>query len=191
MAQRAPDAGANDRAIVEINQFDVELYEYVKELTAEQVVQKAAKSAATRHMRPLYARASAREALEAENKRLKTELIDQGAERERVAAELSRQKEERARLATEHERLQVELSRQHTELSRQQAELSRQHTELSRLEAQSSRQQAESALLKARLTDIIDALQLRLDAVYSSNSWKVTEPLRKLSELRRKARLVR
>jgi hypothetical protein len=56
----------------EINQLDLELYEYAKELAGEQAARQG-KFVATRNMRPLYERASAREALEAQNKRLETE----------------------------------------------------------------------------------------------------------------------
>src|SRR5439155_7039169 len=66
----------SDRAVerlLNINQFDVELYEFAKKLVAEQAAKTADKSAATRHMRPLYEPASAREALEAQKKRLETE----------------------------------------------------------------------------------------------------------------------
>jgi hypothetical protein len=198
-----------------INQLDVDLYEYAK-----QVAKQAIKPAGARHMRPLYERASAREALEAENRRLKTELVDQGTERERAAADLARYKEESALLATEwsaeRERFRVELSRQHSELSRQQAELSQQHGELSRqqaelsrqhgelsrqqaelsrqhgellrLQAELSRQRVESAHSETQLNGTIDTLQLQLNRMYSSNSWKITEPFRKLSKLTRKAR---
>jgi hypothetical protein len=199
--------------LLEINRFDVELYEYAGKLAAEQVAKQAAKSTATRHMRPLYERASAREALEVENRRLVSELVgkaaEQAAEREHAAADMARHKEESARLtserAAERDRFEAELMRQQGELSRQQGELSQQQVELSRQEAElarqkaellrwqaeSLRQQEENARLEAKLAATIDSLQLQLDRVYSSNSWKVTEPLRKLSGLRRKARLSR
>jgi hypothetical protein len=254
----------------EINQLDLELYEYAEKLARKQAAKRAAKSAATRYMRPLYAQASGREALEAENKRLGAELVNQTAERERVAAELSQHKQESARqaaeLVIENERLRGELARHkddsarlvteqvaererfhaelswhkeesgrlaaelaaererfdaevswhkeesgrlaaelaaererfHAELSQHQAESARLvveranererlQVELSRMEEQLSRQREESARFEAKLTHSIDELRLQLKAMYTSTSWKITKPLRRLTEFARRS----
>jgi len=47
--------------------------------------------------------------------------------------------------------------------------------------------QEESASSQARLTGDIGELRLQLKAIYSSSSWRMTEPLRRLSKFAHRA----
>jgi hypothetical protein len=144
--------------------------------------------------------ATERERVAAELSRHKEEsarlVNEQAAERERVAAEVSRRRARGWRRsgpssASAFRRSCHGNTRSCSECGgiRQRTELAWQYAELLRLQVESSREQAESERLEAKLTGTIDALELQLNRVYSSNSWKITELLRKLSGLSRKARL--
>lgn len=192
----------------EINWCDVELYKHAKKLAAEQIAKQVRASGVVRHMRPLYTQASGREALEIENKRLEkeamrlkaetvelqantarlqSEAVQFQAEAVQLQSETVRLQSETARLQSETAKLQSETVQFQAETVRLEGELANKGDECDQLLAKLSRLQEQSALSQAQLAASIEELRIELKAVYSSNSWRVTEPLRRLSEFAHKA----
>jgi sulfotransferase famil protein len=86
----------------------------------------------------------------------------------------------REALETENERLGAETARLEAALIKKADEYQQALVRLRRL-------QEDSASSQTRLTGTIAELRLQLEAIYSSNSWRMTEPLRRLSRFAHRA----
>lgn len=85
------------------------------------------------------------------------------------------------------EALPTERERRDAETARLEAALIKKASEYDQLLEKLRHMQEQSASSQVRLTEDIAELRLQLEAIYSSSSWRMTEPLRRLSKFAQRA----